>query len=143
MLTRIVAAILLVSVSYTTAVFIAPAPTDRLAETMGIIRYNLTIRAMKSLVDNLGSTEVTFAESWSGVTQAISGVRQTADDAKRLYDQARSTIDQKRAEGEAIVENIQQLTETAQELQKNLSSFTTLSASGSASGEVTISGSTK
>lgn len=143
MIGKIFASLILISVLYVFGVFFAPNLSDTVAEKLGIISVNTTIRSLKTGADTTSDTLLQLKDA-SG---AINNVRDIVNQANEKINQTSQTINNLRQMGEEKVEQAQKTADSIKkageaigEVQANISTLTTLSGSATLSGQVTASG---
>lgn len=130
MVGKIFASFILIAVLYVFAVFFAPNLSDSVAEKLGMISVNTTIRQLKNGADYTSDTLLQIKDA-SG---AINGVRGVVDQLNEKTGQMSNTINTIRQVGEQKVEQVQKTADSIKkageaitEVQGNITELTTLS----------------
>lgn len=131
---KIFASIVLIVVLYILGIFLAPNLVDSIAESLGIMSVNTTIRDLKSGADSTSDTLLQIKDA-SG---AIGTARSIATQANETLQKTTETINTIRQVGEQKVQQVQKTAESIDkasqaigEVQSNLSELTTLSGTSS------------
>lgn len=143
MIGKIFASFILIFVLYVFGVFFAPNLTDMIAENIGMMSVNSTIRQLKDGADSTSETLLQINDA-SG---AINSVRNVVNQANEKINQTTETINVIRQAGEQKVQQVQKTADSIQKageaitaVQNNLSELTSLSGSVSANGSASGSG---
>ncbi len=143
MIGKIFASLIILSVLYVFGVFFAPNLVDNIAENIGMMPVNTTIRQLKDGADSTSTTLLQINDA-SG---AINGVRNIVNQANEKINQTTETINAIRQVGEQKVQQVQQTADSIQRageaittVQNNLNALASLSGSVSASGATTGTG---
>ncbi|MDD2916232.1 MAG: hypothetical protein PHH70_00100 [Candidatus Gracilibacteria bacterium] len=143
MIGKMFASLILILVLYVFGVFFAPNLSDSVAERLGILSVNTTIRQLKNGVDSTSDTLLQIKDA-SG---ALNGVRGIVDQANEKINQTTETINTIRQVGEQKIEQVQKTAdsikkagEAINEVQNNITNLTSLSGSTKGSGAVTGTG---
>lgn len=130
MIGKIFASIILISVVYIFGVFFAPNITDSLAEKIGTLSINTTIRQLKIGLDTTSETLLQIKDA-SG---AINNVRDIVNQANEKINQTAETINNIRQVGEQKVQQVQKTADSIQKagaaisaVQDNLNALTSIS----------------
>lgn len=125
---------MLIAVLYILGIFLAPNLTDSIAENLGIMSINTTIRNLKSGADSTSDTLLQIKDA-SG---AIGTARSIATQANETLQKTTETINTIRQVGGQKIQQIQKTADSVQkasqaigEVQDNLSELTTLSGASS------------
>lgn len=129
---KIFASIVLIVVLYILGIFLAPNLVDSIAESLGIMSINTTIRDLKSGADSTSDTLLQIKDaSW-----VINSAREAVNKTVQHVETTKQIIDQKVEQVQKTAESIDRASQAISEVQSNLSELTTLSG-------VTSTGSTQ
>ena len=138
MISKIISILLIISASYTVAVFFAPTQADEIAALIGAPNLNDQIRALKTQADGVSNTLIDLKNNTGGI---LDNAKTTIDSARSVVENTRSTIEQKVDQTQAVVKSVQDLSQAASAVKTNLSTLTTLTGA-TLSGSASLSGST-
>lgn len=131
---KIFASIMLIAVLYTLSVFLAPNLADSIADRLGMMPINTTLRDLKSGADSTSDTLLQIKDA-SG---AIGTARSIATQANEAIGKTAETINTIREVGGQKIQQVQKTAESIDkasqalgEVQDNLSALTTLSGATS------------
>ncbi|MDD2745469.1 MAG: hypothetical protein PHU93_02930 [Candidatus Gracilibacteria bacterium] len=148
MFLKVGAVLVIISVSYVLAIFLAPAQADELASVVGVTEFNAQVRSLKQKLDSTDSLMKFKDQTGSLVDGSIlDSAKSDIDAARAQAEKLRETIKEKQMLIENKVQQANQIVDTASSLKTQINTFTTLSgATGTGAGSggntsVTLSGS--
>lgn len=125
---KVGAVLVIVSVSYVLAIFLAPAQADELASIVGITEFNLQVRNVKQKLDSADSFMKFKDQTGSLVDGSIlDSAKSDIDAARTQAEKLRETIKEKQMLIENKVQQANQIVDTANSLKTQIDTFTTLS----------------
>lgn len=149
MFLKVGAVLVIISVSYVLAIFLAPAQADELASIVGVTEFNVQVRSLKQKLDSTDSLMKFKDQTGSLVDGSIlDSAKSDIDAARSQAEKLREAIKEKQMLIEDKVQQANQIVDTASSLKTQINTFTTLSwatGTGTWSGgntSVTLSGST-
>lgn len=130
---KIFASFILIAVLYIFGVFFAPNLSDSVAEKLGIMSVNTTLRQLKNGADTTSETLLQIKDASGIISSARDAVHKTVEGVETT----KQMINQKVQQGERVVDSVKKTQESFTELQNNVSELTSFS------GSVTLSGAQK
>lgn len=127
---KIFASIVLIAVLYILGIFLAPNLADSIAESLGIISVNTTIRDLKSGADSTSDTllQIKDASGAIGTARSIATqANETIQKTTETFNTIRQVGEQKVQQVQKTAESIDKASQAISEVQSNLSELTTLS----------------
>lgn len=130
---KIFASFILITVLYVFGVFFAPNLSDSVAEKLGIMSVNTTLRQLKNGADTTSETLLQIKDASEMINSARDAVNKTVESVETT----KQMINQKVQQGEKVVDSVKKTQESITELRNNVSELTSFS------GAVTLSGTQK
>jgi len=136
---KIFLSLVIIVVTYTLGVFLAPVLTDDIGAALGISSVNTTIRTLKSGVDSTSDTLLQMKDA-SGAINHVRGIVQQAntvtEQTTETINNLRQATEQKVQQVQKTADSIRKASEAISAVQNNVSELTNFSGSISASGEI-------
>lgn len=128
MFLKVGAVLVIISVSYVLAIFLAPAQADELASVVGVTEFNAQVRSLKQKLDSTDSLMKFKDQTGSLVDGSIlDSAKSDIDAARAQAEKLRETIKEKQMLIENKVQQANQIVDTASSLKTQINTFTTLS----------------
>ncbi len=136
MIVRILSAMVVIAVLYCLAVFLLPSQADELGDLFGIQNANIQMRAWKAGADTISEKLIESKNATGGI---LDNAKNIIDQARTTVDTTKSTLENKVEQAKKVYDSAQKTTEAISEFKSNVSdlaSFSGVTASGSASGNI-------